>query len=115
MTLKGLPSEVAKRMTFEEQLIRTTWTKGSTTPKHTFLVPHRRIFWGPSSSEGPQKHDLTMSSKCDIHEQVPSDSDQNHSVRSTNNTKVDAAPKLRVRKLRHDSRKGNRLKGEKAI
>jgi hypothetical protein len=22
--------------------------------------------WGPSSSEGPQKHDLTMSSKCDI-------------------------------------------------
>jgi hypothetical protein len=24
----GLPSEVAKRMTFEEQLIRTTWKKG---------------------------------------------------------------------------------------
>jgi hypothetical protein len=22
--------------------------------------------WGPLSSEGPQKHDLTMSSKCDI-------------------------------------------------
>jgi hypothetical protein len=22
--------------------------------------------WGPSSSEGPQKHDLTMFSKCDI-------------------------------------------------
>jgi hypothetical protein len=22
--------------------------------------------WGPSSSEGSQKHDLTMSSKCDI-------------------------------------------------
>jgi hypothetical protein len=36
--LKGLPSEVAKRMTFEE-------------------------CWGPSSSEGPQKHDLTMFSK----------------------------------------------------
>jgi hypothetical protein len=40
---KGLPSEVAKRMTFEEQLTKTTWTKGPTTPKHTFLVPHRRI------------------------------------------------------------------------
>jgi hypothetical protein len=39
ITLKGLPSEVAKRMTFEEQLIRTTWTKGTTTHKDTFLVP----------------------------------------------------------------------------
>jgi hypothetical protein len=28
---KGLPSEVAKRMTFEEQLIRTTWSKETTT------------------------------------------------------------------------------------
>jgi hypothetical protein len=34
-----------------------------------------------------------------IHEQVPSDSDQNHSVRRTNNTKVDVAPKLRAREL----------------
>jgi hypothetical protein len=75
----------------------------------------RGYCWGASSSEGPQKHDLTMSSECDIHEKVPSDSDQNHSVRSTNNMKVDVAPKLRARKLRHDSRKGNRLKGEKAI
>jgi hypothetical protein len=48
-----------------------------------------------------------------IYEQVPLD--QNHSVRSTNNTKIDAAPKLSARELRHDSRKGNRLKGEKAI
>jgi hypothetical protein len=40
---KGLPSEVAKRMTFKEQLIRITWTKGTITHKHTFLVPHRRI------------------------------------------------------------------------
>jgi hypothetical protein len=50
-----------------------------------------------------------------MHEQVPSDSDQNHSVRSTKNTKVDAAPKLRARELRYDRRKGNRLKREKAI
>jgi hypothetical protein len=48
-----------------------------------------------------------------IHEQVPSDSDQNHSVKSTKNTKVDAAPKLRARELRHDSRQGNRLKGKR--
>jgi hypothetical protein len=27
MTQKGLPSEVAKRMTFEEQLTRETWIK----------------------------------------------------------------------------------------
>jgi hypothetical protein len=27
MILKGLPSEVAKRMTFEEQLTRETWIK----------------------------------------------------------------------------------------
>jgi hypothetical protein len=50
-----------------------------------------------------------------MHEQVPSDSNQNHSGRSTNNTKIDAASKLRARELRYDNRKGNRLKGEKAI
>jgi hypothetical protein len=26
----------------------------------------RGYCWGPSSSEGPQKHDLTMFSKCNI-------------------------------------------------
>jgi hypothetical protein len=26
----------------------------------------QHICWGPSSSEGPQKHDLTMFSKCNI-------------------------------------------------
>jgi hypothetical protein len=46
---------------------------------------------------------------------VPSDSDQNRSVRNTKNTKVDAEPKLCQRELRHGSRKGNRLKREKAI
>jgi hypothetical protein len=39
MILKGLPSEVAKRMTFEEQLTRETWIKENATPQHTFLVP----------------------------------------------------------------------------
>jgi hypothetical protein len=39
ITLKGLPSEVAKRMTFEEQLTRETWLKENATHQHTFLVP----------------------------------------------------------------------------
>jgi hypothetical protein len=37
MVLKGLPSEVAKRMTFEEQLTRETWIKVNAIPQHTFL------------------------------------------------------------------------------
>jgi hypothetical protein len=32
MGLKGLPSEVAKRMTFEEQLTRETWIDENATP-----------------------------------------------------------------------------------
>jgi hypothetical protein len=35
--------------------------------------------------------------------------------RSTKNTKVGAEPKLCARELRHENRKGNRLKREKAI
>jgi hypothetical protein len=35
--------------------------------------------------------------------------------RSTRNTKDEAELKLRAGKLRHDSRKGNQLKDEKAI
>jgi hypothetical protein len=36
--------------------------------------------WGPSSFEGPQKHDLTIFWSI-IHEQVSSDSDQNHNLK----------------------------------
>jgi hypothetical protein len=43
ITLKGLPSEVAKRMTFEEQLTRETQLKKNATHQHTFLVPLNRI------------------------------------------------------------------------
>jgi hypothetical protein len=39
LTLKGLPSEVAKRMPFEEQLTRETWLKENATHQHTFLAP----------------------------------------------------------------------------
>jgi hypothetical protein len=38
MTQKGLPSEVAKRMTFEEKLTRETWTKEEATYQHTFIA-----------------------------------------------------------------------------
>jgi hypothetical protein len=42
MTQKGLPSEVAKRMTFEEQLTRKTWIKEEATHQHTFMAPLQR-------------------------------------------------------------------------
>jgi hypothetical protein len=38
-----------------------------------------------------------------------------HDVKSMVETKVDVAPKLRVRELRPNDGKRNRLKGEKAI
>jgi hypothetical protein len=42
MTQKGLPSEVAKRMTFEEQLTRETWIKEGATHQHTIMAPLQR-------------------------------------------------------------------------
>jgi hypothetical protein len=48
-----------------------------------------------------------------IHEQVPSNSDQNHSVRSTKNTKVDAAPKLREGSFGMTAENGIDLKGKR--
>jgi hypothetical protein len=42
MTQKGLPSEVAKRMTFEEQLTRETWIKEGATHQHAFMAPLQR-------------------------------------------------------------------------
>jgi hypothetical protein len=40
ITLKGRPSEVAKRMTFEEQLTRETWLKEKgNTPAHLRGTP----------------------------------------------------------------------------
>jgi hypothetical protein len=53
MTLKGLPSEVAKRMTFEEQLTRETWIKENATPQHTFLVPPLKDPYPKSRDEIP--------------------------------------------------------------
>jgi hypothetical protein len=42
ITLEGLPSEVAKRMTFGEQLTRETWAKKGATHQHTFIAPLQR-------------------------------------------------------------------------
>jgi hypothetical protein len=42
ITLKGLPSEVAKRMTFEEQLTRETGIKEKcSTPAHLLGTPQK--------------------------------------------------------------------------
>jgi hypothetical protein len=71
--------------------------------------------WGPSSSEGPQKRNLTVFPSL-IYKQVPSDSglkgiwDEDMIM-----TKVIAAPKLCTKELRLNHGKRNRLKGEKAI
>jgi hypothetical protein len=48
--LKGLPSEVVKRMTFEEQLIRTTWLKREL--QHTNTPS-----WYPSKGSLPKSRD----------------------------------------------------------
>jgi hypothetical protein len=44
MTQKGLPSEVAKRMTFEEQLTRETWIKEETTHQYTFMAASKGLY-----------------------------------------------------------------------
>jgi hypothetical protein len=44
MTQKGLPSEVAKRMTFEEQLTRETWIKEGATHQHLHGTPPKGLY-----------------------------------------------------------------------
>jgi hypothetical protein len=53
MILKGLPSEVAKRMTLEEQLTRETWIKDKATTPHTLLVPPLKDPYPKSRDEIP--------------------------------------------------------------
>jgi hypothetical protein len=74
------------------------------------------ICWGPSSSEGPQKHDLTMFSKCDIWTGTFGLGLKAYTVwKAGLERRIEPAPKLCTRKLRLSSRKRNRLKEEKAI
>jgi hypothetical protein len=73
------------------------------------------VCWGPSSSEGPQKHNLTMSSKYDLWTGIFGFMLKAHTMRSLIVTKVVVAPKLYERKLWLNHRKGNRLKREKVV
>jgi hypothetical protein len=74
MILKGLPFEVAKRMTFEEQLTRETWIKKNATPQHTFLVPplkdpYQKKSWGeiPLRGEGCNTPGVTQGFHSSLH------------------------------------------------
>jgi hypothetical protein len=71
--------------------------------------------WGPSSSEGPQKCNLTMFPKYDLWTCIFGFMVKADMMKSLIVTKVAVAPKLCRRELRLNRRKGNRLKREKAI
>jgi hypothetical protein len=75
----------------------------------------RGYCWGPSSSEGPQKHNLTMSSKYGLWTGIFGFMLKAYMMRSLIVTKVVVAPKLCGKELRLNRRKGNRLKREKAV
>jgi hypothetical protein len=83
------------------------------TPRSHRAVPK---CWGPSSSEGPQKRNLTMSSKHGLCTGTFGFRIKSiHDEKSMIVRKVVVAPKLCARELRLNRRKRNRLKGEKAI
>jgi hypothetical protein len=69
--------------------------------------------WGPSSSEGPQKHNLTMLSKYGLWTGIFGFMIKAYTMRSMIVTKLAVAPKLCTRKLWLNRRKGNRLKRER--
>jgi hypothetical protein len=71
--------------------------------------------WGPSSSEGPQKHNLTMSSKYGLWTCIFGFMIKAYTMRSLIVTKVVVAPKLCERELRLNCRKENQLKREKVV
>jgi hypothetical protein len=75
---------------------------------------HNRC-WGPSSSEGPQKRNLTMFTKYDLWTGIFEFMVKADMMRSLIVTKVVVAPKLCGRELRLNRRKGNRLKMEKVV
>jgi hypothetical protein len=83
--------------------------------KNGVVERKNRTCWEPSSSEGSQKHDLTIFPKCNIHTGTFGLRIKLHDMESMIETKVGAVPKLHARVLRLNGRKRNRLKGEKAI
>jgi hypothetical protein len=86
-----------------------------TTHSNKLMKPGHIKCWGPSSSEGPQKHDLTMSSKYGLWIGIFGFMIKAYTMKSVIETKVAVAPNLYIRELRLNRRKGNRLKREKAI
>jgi hypothetical protein len=75
----------------------------------------RGYFWGPSSSEGPQKYDLTMYSKCNIWGTFGLGLKAYTEWKAGLERRIEPMPKVHARKLRLSNRKRNRLKEEKAI
>jgi hypothetical protein len=73
------------------------------------------VCWGPSSSEGPQKRNLTMFSKYGLWIGIFGFMVKADTMRSLIVTKVAVAPKLCERELRLNRRRGNQLKREKAV
>jgi hypothetical protein len=71
--------------------------------------------WGPSSSEGPQKCNLTMISKYGLWTGIFRFMVKADTMRSSIVTKVVVAPKLCETELRLNHRKGNRPKKEKVV
>jgi hypothetical protein len=71
--------------------------------------------WGPSSSEGPQKRNLTIFPKYDLWTGIFGFVVKADTMRSLIVTKVVVAPKLCGRELRINRKKGNRLKREKVV
>jgi hypothetical protein len=69
------------------------------------------ICWGPSSFEGPQKYNLTMSSKYDLWTGTFGLHDEKGAIM----TKVVNTSKLCTRELRLNHGRRNQLKREKAI
>jgi hypothetical protein len=72
-------------------------------------------YWGPSSSEGPQKRNLTIFPKYDLWTDIFGFMVKADMMRSLIVTKVVVALKLCGRELWLNRRKGNRLKREKAV
>jgi hypothetical protein len=120
--------DMARMMLGEFKTPERFWSEAVNTACHAInrLYLHRLLkktcyelltgnCWGPSSSEGPQKHNLTMSSKYGLWIGIFGFMIKAYTMRSMIVTKVAVAPKLCARELRLNRRKGNRLKREKAI
>jgi hypothetical protein len=79
------------------------------------LILQFGLCWGHSSSEGPQKRNLTIFPKYDLWTGIFGFIVKADMMKSLIVTKVAVAPKLCGRELRLNRRKENRLKREKVV